>query len=136
MESLTEIKIRGYHLDFYGHVNNARYLEFLEEARWSMFENNLDLKAWQQNGRAFFVVNINISYRKPVSLGDHLEIRSSVTRVGDRSGVLRQEVYAKDTQTLAADADITFVIADVRTGKALPLTGELLEEIEKLRRLQ
>lgn len=25
--------MRSYHLDGYGHVNNARYLEFLEEAR-------------------------------------------------------------------------------------------------------
>ena len=34
----TPIKVRGYHLDLYGHVNNARYLEFLEEARWAYFE--------------------------------------------------------------------------------------------------
>lgn len=27
------IRVRNYHLDGYGHVNNARYLEFLEEAR-------------------------------------------------------------------------------------------------------
>ena len=30
----TQIKVRGYHLDVYQHVNNARYTEFLEEARW------------------------------------------------------------------------------------------------------
>ncbi|EJV5382956.1 TPA: hypothetical protein HMT81_08910, partial [Escherichia coli] len=24
----TQIKVRGYHLDVYQHVNNARYLEF------------------------------------------------------------------------------------------------------------
>jgi len=35
----TYIKVRGYHLDFYQHVNNARYLEFLEEARWEWLEN-------------------------------------------------------------------------------------------------
>ena len=38
----TDIRVRGYHLDLYGHVNNARYLEFLEEARWDLFDNNLD----------------------------------------------------------------------------------------------
>jgi thioesterase-3 len=131
MATSTEIKIRGYHLDFYGHVNNARYLEFLEEGRWSMFENYVDLKKWQQQGRAFFVVNINISYRKPVSLGDVLEVRSFVSAIGERSGVIHQEVYTKGTQTLMADADITFVIADIGSGKALPLTGDLLAELEK-----
>ena len=34
----TQIKVRGYHLDVYQHVNNARYLEFLEEARWDAWK--------------------------------------------------------------------------------------------------
>jgi len=34
----TKIKVYGYHLDMYGHVNNARYLEFLETARWQLIE--------------------------------------------------------------------------------------------------
>ncbi|MBR9800156.1 MAG: thioesterase, partial [Gammaproteobacteria bacterium] len=28
--SRTTLTVRGYHLDGYGHVNNARYLEFYE----------------------------------------------------------------------------------------------------------
>lgn len=36
----TQIKVRGYHLDVYQHVNNARYLEFLEEARWDGLEKS------------------------------------------------------------------------------------------------
>ena len=32
MPSSIEIKIRGYHADMFGHVNHARYLEFMEEA--------------------------------------------------------------------------------------------------------
>lgn len=33
-----KLTVRNYHLDGYGHVNNARYLEFLEEARWTFFQ--------------------------------------------------------------------------------------------------
>lgn len=32
MSHSIDIKVRGYHLDLFRHVNNARYLEFLEEA--------------------------------------------------------------------------------------------------------
>jgi thioesterase-3 len=38
-----EIRIRGYHTDLYQHVNNARYLEFLEEGRWQLLEDHMDL---------------------------------------------------------------------------------------------
>ena len=49
--SATRIPVRGYHLDVYGHVNNARYLEFLEEARWAYFGEHADLNWWQQRVR-------------------------------------------------------------------------------------
>ena len=35
------VRVRNYHLDGYGHVNNARYLEFLEEARWAFLRNTV-----------------------------------------------------------------------------------------------
>ncbi|MFC0140602.1 YbgC/FadM family acyl-CoA thioesterase, partial [Erwinia mallotivora] len=71
----TTIKVRGYHLDVYQHVNNARYLEFLEEARWAWLEQ-LDVFNWMTENRlAFVLVNININYRRPAVLGDELNIR-------------------------------------------------------------
>ncbi|WOD06656.1 acyl-CoA thioesterase [Marinomonas sp. GJ51-6] len=38
MLNIIQIKVRGYHLDVFQHVNNARYLEFLEEGRWAFFD--------------------------------------------------------------------------------------------------
>ncbi|MCP4023889.1 MAG: thioesterase, partial [Desulfobacteraceae bacterium] len=54
-----EIKIRSYHTDQYQHVNNARYLEFLEEGRWQLLEDYIDLETFMTQGYLFFVVNIN-----------------------------------------------------------------------------
>jgi hypothetical protein len=33
-----EIRVRGFHLDQFGHVNNVRYPEILEEARYDFFD--------------------------------------------------------------------------------------------------
>ncbi|VTR27855.1 Long-chain acyl-CoA thioesterase FadM [Serratia fonticola] len=80
----TYIKVRGYHLDVYQHVNNARYLEFLEEARWEWLED-LDAFHWMtQNNIAFIVVNININYRKPAVLGDKLRIDSQMLQLNGK----------------------------------------------------
>ena len=69
----TQIKVRGYHLDVYQHVNNARYLEFLEEARWDGLENSESFQWLTAHNIAFVVVNININYRRPAVLGDVLD---------------------------------------------------------------
>src|SRR4030042_7026451 len=131
MVATTEIKIRGYHLDFYGHVNNARYLELIEEARWVLFEEYFDLEDWKQKGWSFFVVNINISYKRPAFLGETIEIRSAISKIGRKSAVLNQKVFLKGTDTLIADADVTFVIADP-SGKATRIEGDLLATLQNV----
>jgi thioesterase-3 len=61
MKPLTEITIRGYHVDGFGHVNNARYLEFFEEDRWATLDARIGLSRWLKMGLIFMVVNINLN---------------------------------------------------------------------------
>jgi len=132
VEYLTEIKVRGYHADFYGHVNNARYLEFFEEDRWATLESKIDLKKWASLGIIFLVVNINVNYRKAVGVGETLVVTTKLEKIGNRSVILKQETFLKENEELVADALVTFVIAD-KTGKAVSMDGAVLQEIEKLR---
>ena len=128
----TRIKVRGYHLDVYGHVNNARYLEFLEDARWELIEEKIDLGAWLERGLAFTIVNITINYRRAALLGDLLEVRCALSRLGEKSATVRQEIHFADTDEIVADAEVTFVVVDTKTGKALPMEGELRDVIASL----
>ncbi len=125
-EGLTEIKVRGYHLDLYQHVNNARYLEFLEEARWELFEKTLRGEYLKNQGLAFIIVNININYRWPAALGDTLQIKTQLKEIGQKSVVLLQQVFNKETQKCLTDAEVTFVLVDGQTGKSIKLDQEVL----------
>jgi thioesterase-3 len=127
MTHTIDIKIRGYHLDLFGHVNNARYLEFLEEARWAAFEKSVDLEALARKGFAFTVVNININYRRPALMNDLLIVETSMAEWRRRSAVVRQEVKNKDSEELVADAAVTFVILDTQKQRSAVLEGELLK---------
>lgn len=132
MNSGIRIKVRGYHLDVYGHVNNARYLEFLEEARWSFIEGKIDLPAWKRLGFIFTVVKITINYRRAASLGDVLEVRTHMEKLGEKSGVLRQDITLAASGETVADAEVIFVIVDERTGRSAPLEGEIRTALETL----
>ena len=132
MVHTIDIKVRGYHLDVFGHVNNARYLEFLEEGRWSAFEQKLDFQTWALKGYAFTVVNINIDYRSPAKLNDLLCIETSLVKVNRRSGVIHQAVKLKKTDALVAEADVTFVLFDPRQQKTAVLEGEILQLLQSV----
>jgi len=127
----TKITVRGYHVDMYQHVNNARYLEFLEEARWQFVESVLDLSGFLKKGMGFVVVNININYRAPATIGQVLIIKSLMAAIKRRSATIHQEIFLDGTEIKVADADVTFVIVDIKTGKPVPMSGEILTWIKK-----
>jgi thioesterase III len=131
MMHLTKITVRGYHVDMYQHVNNARYLEFLEEARWQYVESALDFSELMKKGMGFVVVNININYRIPATIGQVLEIKSQMAAIRRRSATIHQEIFLANTETKVADADVTFVIVDIKTGKSVPMSGEILTWMKK-----
>ena len=133
MPVCSTIKVRGFHLDVYGHVNHARYLEFMEAARWEYFMHELDLREWRsKHGLIWVVVNLNINYRRPADLGEVLEVTADLTRIGNRSAVIHQDIRLEGTDTVVADADVTFVIADEKSGRAVALDGELRRVLEGL----
>ena len=126
-----EIKIRGYHTDLYQHVNNARYLEFLEEGRWQLLEDHLDLEAFMATGLSFFVVNINISYKSQARPNDLVLVKSGLGKINNTSAVIKQQIINKNTGAVCVIADITFVIAD-KNGKPVKLEGDLKETLQYL----
>ena len=127
----TRIKIRGYHTDLYQHVNNARYLEFLEEGRWQILEDYLNVTDFIQQGMMFFVVNINISYKSQARVNDMVVVKSGLYRIGNKSAVIRQHIVNETTNQTCIEADITFVITDLNQTPMM-FRGELKELIEKL----
>lgn len=136
MTHRTEIKVRGYHLDLYQHVNNARYLEFMEEARWRFFEEYGDLPRFLNSGLALIVVNININYRRAASMNEQLVIESELEDIRRRSVVIRQRIKLADDDSLITDAAVTFVIVDPTQNKAVPLEGDLKALLEEMQAKQ
>jgi thioesterase-3 len=121
---MAKITIRGYHLDAYQHVNNARYLEFLEEARWQYFDN-ISNAAYKEMKISFFIVNININYRLPATLGDVINISTEVDNIGNTSMSFAQKIYLEGSDKIICDAIITFVILDQKTEKPLKIDDNL-----------
>jgi thioesterase-3 len=128
----TTLQIRGYHCDAYGHVNNARYLELLEEARWSFLEPALKEKFFDTRNLLFVVVNINISYKKPLLPTQVIDIEITDVTYNNKSMVVRQTIVDKNTQELASEALVTFVLLNSKTGKPETITAEIIAKLDEL----
>lgn len=131
----VDIKVRGYHLDIYHHVNNGRYLEFLEEGRWDYFERHAFFESLGATNLAFVVANINISYRRPAYAGETIRILTKMDSIGNKSAKALQEVrLLKEGQVadLIADALVTYCLMDSETQRAVPIEGEMRTQLERM----
>lgn len=133
MAKAIEKTIMGFHIDVFGHVNNARYLEFYEEARWLLYAEPINLAL--QQGFAFVVVNVNINFKAALTLFDEVKITADLTQVNNRSAVIRQTIISRDGSKVFSDADVTFVLLDVSTQTPVVVADNpvCLQCIEKMR---
>ena len=121
----TTIKVRGFHEDRFGHVNNARYLEFLEEGRWDYLDERGPKGGFAALGVFPVVVHIEVSYRRPSSTGDRLTVATEVADVSSRKIVIHQTISQQGQGKLCCEADISILLVDSETGRPTTLTDNI-----------
>ena len=123
----TTIRIRGYHEDRFGHVNNARYLELLEDARWAhLEERGLDGAFFKAHGIFPVVVGLTVSYRRPASAGDTLHVTAEIASARSRKIVIAQTIRHAESDAVCVEAEVTAVFLDEATGRPVLLSSEIL----------
>jgi thioesterase-3 len=127
VETISEIKIRGYHVDHFNHVNNARYLEFLEEGRWDYSEQNGLIDAFHERGITHVTVKVNINYRRSAVVGQILKIETRVVGISNKSFTMGQKIFLHGSEKLIADAKVTNVLLDIYTAKTLPINATTID---------
>ena len=119
-------------LDDLGHVNNARYLVFLERSRTGWYEaaglfatcQDAHARAGGRGRADTVVVNIDIDFLSECRLGEALAVDTAPIRLGGKSFVVRQAIVKADG-ALAADAVVTSVVMDLETRETIVLPREL-----------
>jgi len=75
-----ELQARGYELDSYGHVNNAVYLNYTEQARWQLFRELGLLDELISSGKKIVIVENLIKYIRQVKLFDEIIVETRMEK--------------------------------------------------------
>ena len=125
MKTAIQIEVRTTELDNMGHVNNAKFLEYMEWSREDWYNKaGLPFDTFTALGLGTVTVNININYRKEARLGAQLTISTEPGRKGRTSFVLKQ-VITNANEERVADAEVVLVTIDLKSRKASPLPDAL-----------
>lgn len=111
-------RVRFNDCDPMGHVNNALYSTYLEEAR---------IGALGGLGE-FILARVEIDFRSELRAGEEIEIASRCSRVGTKSFELEHRITAGER--VVAEATSVLVSYDYERGASMPVPDELRRRLE------
>ncbi|MFC1733223.1 acyl-CoA thioesterase [candidate division KSB1 bacterium] len=75
-------QVNGYELDSFGHVNNAVYLNYLEQSRWEIVQKMGLLDFFKETNSFLVVVETYIKYINELSIFDKAFVETKMYRKG------------------------------------------------------
>ena len=114
------ISVRWRDMDAMGHVNNAKYVSYLEEARvrWILGVPGASLG----DRIAPVVAATNVNYRAPIMWPNDIVVELFVERLGNSSVTIGHRIFdQKDESVLYSDGNVVVVWMDTQTGRSAPL---------------
>jgi acyl-CoA thioester hydrolase len=116
------VQLRWSDPDSYGHVNHARALSLLEDARLAIATDAPSTAA----GRLpdIILARLEVDYLRQLyyRVGELLTVRSWVAKIGTKSVTLRQELVQDGRPVIRADG--VCVMFDIRTDTSRALTDD------------
>jgi YbgC/YbaW family acyl-CoA thioester hydrolase len=118
------ITISEAHLDSFGHLNNARYLELFEQARWDLItEGGFGIDTIRRTKTGPTVLEVTIRYLRELSARDVVVIRSEMVSYERKVGKIRQQIIKTDGNA-ACDALFTFGLFDMERRRLIEPSPE------------
>lgn len=92
--------------DLLGHLNHARALSLVEDARMAFLSVSPTMSDQRRDSRGVILARLEVDYLHQVHyrVGDSLPIESWITRMGAKSLTMRQEMRQDDRVVLRSDA--------------------------------
>ena len=110
-------RVRFGDCDPMGHVNNATYSTYLEEARIEALGGL----------SSFILARVEIDFRAELRAGEEIEVRTRCSRIGTKSLDLEHEVVAGGR--LAAEAKSVLVGYDYESDSSVALSDEIRQRL-------
>ena len=124
-----EIVVTEDAIDAFGHVNNQRYIAWMQEvATAHSASNSWPMERYLQTGAAWVVRSHFIEYLRPAFASDALEIYTWASSLALRD-VIRRYQFRRAGQLLAR-AETKWVYFDIKSGRPKRVPEELLSSFE------
>lgn len=126
------LQLRFSDMDAFGHINNAKFLTYIEEARVKYFD---EIVKWEYDWSKYGIIlaRVEIDYKVPGYFKDSLIVQTRCSRIGNKSLTLEYQLVKKENEkdTIISSALSVLVMYDYENGNSIQVPGEWKAAIEK-----
>ena len=126
-----EVSTRWGDNDVYGHVNNIVYYEWFDTAvnAWLIGQGLLDVENGDPIG---LVAETRCSYASPLAFPEAVDVGLAVAALGRSSIRYRIGIFAKDSDTTAAQGEFVHVVVDRQSRRPVAIPDEWRIKLEAI----
>jgi acyl-CoA thioester hydrolase len=131
------IEVRYGDLDPQGHVNNAKFLTYFEQARLAYWvQMRLFSKDQSFMELGIILADVHITYLAPVYYGQNIKVGVHVSKLGNKSMTWQQNIVDADTGRELARGEVVVVAYDYKQEKTISIPQEWREKIAQFEGLK
>jgi acyl-CoA thioester hydrolase len=125
-------EVRYGDLDPQGHVNNAKYLSYFEQARvYYLIHLGLFSKEQSFMEAGVVLADIHISYYASMYFGDNIKVGVKTTKLGNKSMTMEQSIINADTGKIMASGTVVMVTYDYKELNSIPVPVDWKNKISE-----
>lgn len=129
-EPETLVTIRFQDCDPFGHLNNARYIDYFFNARQDQLVEHYNLSTYEPDSAAqasWVVRKTQISYLRPAKVMEQVLVRTRLIHFTDKSLVVEGLMLDHEGKHLKAFSWVEFTYVSLTTGRPTTHPAELME---------
>lgn len=124
------IEVRYGDLDPQGHLNNAKYLTYFEQARIQYF---VELGLFTP-GQSFMDIGVimaeaRVTFHAPVHFGQPVKVGVRTVELGNKSMMVEQAIVHAESGDRLASGQVVLVAFDYRANKTVPIPEQMRQTI-------
>ncbi len=124
----TKLRVRYHEMDALGHVNNAVYQHYLEQAAIEHSEHlGFNHQKYQELGGVFVMRRVEIDYLRPAVAGDTLEVTTWLQQLRGPRAIRCYEIRKQGEDQLLVTAEVLWVWVDTQAMRPRAIPRQLLD---------
>ncbi|HJP71595.1 MAG TPA: thioesterase family protein [Candidatus Limnocylindria bacterium] len=116
----TTLEVRFRDIDAFGHVNNAVFFSYVEQARIRYLLDVLDSEASFER-MPLILARVELDYRSPIFYGEAVTVDTRIDRIGRTSFAMSHRMTAGRDERLVGEVQSVLVTYDYAAASPIPV---------------